>query len=326
MRIKRPKKFLILFIIPLIYLMCVILNITVLKGDRYTDMAASQRTLETDFKRNVITDRNMIPLTGEEIRYTDDSLARHVIGYIDAFGEGISGIEKEFNDELSATEKKAHAKLKDAKGNEIPNFKTDDFETQTKKYVKLTLDYNIQNIAENVLDENYATGAVIVLCTDNFDVLAMASRPNFDQNDIAKHISSGETALINRAQTPYRANEIYSAFPFLFTDAQITPLQAAEAICTVAAKGTRKQINMVDGIALENGYIIKSMRKSNQKRILPKSTAKQLPNEIIGGVWATGYFPLDNPKYAVSVLVENGEDASNIYNEIKTRLIELNIH
>jgi len=119
MHIKRPKKFLILFIIPLIYLMCVILNITVFKGDRYTDMAASQRTLETDFKRNVITDRNMIPLTGEEIRYTDDSLARHIIGYTDAFGEGVSGIEKDLNDELSATEKKVRAKLKDAKGNVI---------------------------------------------------------------------------------------------------------------------------------------------------------------------------------------------------------------
>ncbi len=326
MLIKRPKKFLILFIIPLVYLMFVILNITVLKGDIYTDMAASQRTLETDFKRNVITDRNMIPLTGEEIRYTGSSLARHVIGYTDAFGEGLSGIEKELNDELSTTEKKVHSKLKDAKGNEIPNFRTDDFQTQTKKYVKLTLDYNIQNIAENVLDENSAIGATVVLSTDNFDVLAMASRPNFDQNDVAKHINSGGTALINRAETPYGADEIYSALPLLFTDSQITPLQAAESICTVAAKGTQKEINIVDGIALENGYIIKSMRKSNQKRILPKSTARQLQSEIIGHMWAIGYFPSDNPKYAISVLVESGANASDIYNEIKTRLIELNIH
>jgi len=326
MHIKRPKKFLILFIIPLIYLMCVILNITVFKGDRYTDMAASQRTLETDFKRNVITDRNMIPLTGEEIRYTDDSLARHIIGYTDAFGEGVSGIEKDLNDELSATEKKVRAKLKDAKGNEIPNFKTDDFETQTKKYVKLTLDYNIQNIVENVLDESSAIGAAVVLSTENFDVLAIASRPNFDQYDVAKHISSDGTALINRAETPYKADAIYSALPLLFEDVQITPLQAAEAICTVAAKGTRKQTNIVDGIALENGYIIKSMRKINQKRILPKATAKQLPNEIIGGVWATGYFPSDNPKYAVCVLVESGANASDIYKEIKTKILKLNIH
>ncbi len=324
MRIKRPKKFLLIFMIPLIYLMCAILNITVFKGNEYSHMAATQRTNQTETSRGIITDRNMIPLTGADIRYTDSSLARHVIGYTDSYGGGISGIENELDSELSSTVKSSYSSLKDANGNKIPNFKTDDFKT-SQKYVKLTLDYHIQNIVENVLDENSVSGAAVVLDAENFDILAMASRPNFNQNNIADYIGSGGTALINRAEVPYKADELCTAVPLLFTEPETTPLQAAELICTVAAKGIRKQSNIINGIALENGYIIKSMRNNNQKRILPKAVAKQIPNEISGGIWAIGYFPYENQQYAVSVLIENGRDTNKVYREIKERIFSLNM-
>ncbi|MBQ6999385.1 MAG: hypothetical protein IJN62_06330 [Clostridia bacterium] len=310
--------------IPLVYLMCAILNITVFKGNEYSHMAATQRTNQTEISRGIITDRNMIPLTGTDIRYTDSSLARHVIGYTDSYGDGISGIEKDFDDELSSNGKGPYSSLKDANGNEIPNFKTDDFKTN-QKYVKLTLDYHIQNIVENVLDKNSTTGAAVVLDTGNFDILAVASRPNFDQNDVAQYINSGGTALVNRAVTPYKADELCATAPLLFTKTEITPLQAAQLACTVAAKGIRKESNIVGGIALENGYIIKSMRNGNQKRILPKTVTKEIKSEISGEIWAIGYFPYENPQYAMSVLSENDASANKIYNEIKKRILALNI-
>lgn len=324
MRIKRPKKFLLIFMIPLIYLMCVILNITVFKGDKYAHMAANQRTNQTQTTRGAITDRNMIPLTGADKRYTNDSLARHVIGYTDSFGMGVSGIEKELDAEISSKSQSAHSSLKDAKGNDIPSFKTADTRTEQLKHIKLTLDYHIQNIAENVLDESGITGAAVVLDTENFDILAMASRPNFDQNNVAEYISSDGTALLNRATTPYNASAISDSLLGVVTDSEITPLQAAEAACTIAAGGMHKQINLVEGIVLENGYVIKSMRKNKSERIIQKAIAKQINSEISGGIWAIGYFPHDKPQYALAVAVENGISPQSVYSEIKERIILLN--
>lgn len=324
MPIKRPKKFLMIFLIPLIYLMCVILNIAVFKGEIYTNMAASQRTHEIHQQRGVITDRNMIPFTDNETRYNETSLARHIIGYTDSGGTGISGIEKELNKELS--EKTPYYALKDASGNEIPNFKKHDFITTNRKYVKLTLDYHIQCITENVLDANGQTGAVVILDVDNFDVLAMASRPDFDQNNVAQHIQNGGTSLINRAQTPYNSTSMKTAMPFLITENELTPFEVASKMCTAATKGIRKDVNLIDGIAFENGYTIKSLRKNKTERILSKTVARQIPCEFTDGVWATGYFPENNPEYAMCVLTENGSGAYKIYSEIKEEITTLNIH
>ncbi len=204
---KRPKKFFLLFLLPMIFLIGAIINISFIKGSQYANLAANQRTKSVS-QRGVIADRHMIPFTGYDNRYGKASLARHIIGYTDTDGKGISGIEKAFESKLSEKASVKNITLTDAEGHAIPSFKAEAHSDGTQ-YVNLTLDYHIQKIAENVLDEFGITGAAVVLDVESFDVLAMASRPDFDQTDVESHVSKGSTELLNRATAQYNAGSVF---------------------------------------------------------------------------------------------------------------------
>lgn len=465
--IKREKHFVAIFAFILILLTGIILNISFFKNDQYTHMAANQRT-QNNVSRGYITDRNMIPLTGKEERYRSISLARHVIGYTDSDGNGVSGIEKSFNSEIVKAASDQHTSLKDAEGNDIPNFRSTE-DTFKENYVKLTLDYHIQKITENVLDSFGTTSAAVVLDVESFDVLAMASRPNFEQNNIGSYISYGDTELLNRATSEYNAGSIFKIitsaaaieegyisddttfhcdggeyideifFPCHKPDGHgslnldeafskscncafyeigiglgseticrysnifglgkqllggyitenqgnipkylsysesesanlsigqgeimITPLQAAKVACIIAADGMSKDINLVEGIAVANGNMIKSIRKKGTERVISKITAEKIASMMLNVTevgtgknaksqlvtiagktgsaetgwqtedgymvqgWFIGYFPYENPKYAMAVMTENGRQGNiscaPIFKEIAERIMEL---
>ncbi|UKI35539.1 MAG: hypothetical protein L6V93_15520 [Clostridiales bacterium] len=80
---------------------------------------------------------------------------------------------------------------------------------EMQKGIQLTLDYHIQKSAENALDKCGKNGAAVVLDVESFDVLAMASRPDFDQNNVEKYIKNGGTELINRAVSEDNAGSIF---------------------------------------------------------------------------------------------------------------------
>ena len=205
--IKRPKKFLLIFLIPMFFLGCTLFNIIVLKGNLYTKMAVSQRIQTTEKPRNLIVDRNMIPFTKDNLRYDQVSIGEHVIGYTDSSGNGVIGIEKSFDKLL--TDGADTKSLKYPSGKAIPNFKPIESKNSKSKYLKLTLDYHIQKIAENVLDEFNIDGAVVIMDVKSFDILSLVSRPKFDRSNVAIYAKYGDTELINRAISPYNAGSIF---------------------------------------------------------------------------------------------------------------------
>ena len=448
--ILRPKKFIFLLIVPFVLLLCVLINIMVFKGSHYTFMAANQRVFETEQHRNVICDKNMIPFTKENPRYDENSLASHLVGYVNADGEGVSGIEKAFNDCLLKGSGK-NLVLKDGSGKNIPNFKANG-QGEENKYLKLTLDYHIQKTVENVLDSHKISGAVVVMEVDSFDVCAMASRPQFNRNEIQKHTIYGDTELINRAVSPYNAGSIFkivtaSAFieegmensgaPFFcsggksldgifFTchkkeghgilnlndalahscncafynmgtllgsekiceygekfgigksvlkhslndnggnipkylshsnsesanlaigqgEIMITPLQGAKIACIIASGGISREVNVADCIVNEKGETEETLRKQSEQRVISEETAKKVGKMMFDAVnfgtgtnaksekvsiagktgsaetgwqtedgymvqgWFVGFFPYENPKYAIAVMCENGRQGN----------------
>lgn len=204
--IRRLKIFSVSFALCFAFLISVIFTIAFIKSGDYTYMAVDQRTSDKTVRRT-ITDRNMIPLTGSEPRYEKDTLAKHVIGYTDSSNTGISGIEKALDYHIRTDESMQYPALKDANGNDISVFQPSS--AKGEKYIKLTLDYHIQKITENVLDKYGGSGAAVVLEADTFDVLAIASRPDFEQSNIGAYIQSGGTELLNRAISRYNAGSIF---------------------------------------------------------------------------------------------------------------------
>ncbi len=130
--------------------------------------------------------------------YPNKELASSVIGFTGIDSNGLAGIELEYEKYLRSKEAK-YVGLKDALGRTI--FTKEVF---LKKYARgndlyLTLDRNIQYIAETELDEELAKsgaskGYAIVMEPHSGKILAMVSRPGFNPNDFSK---SGPESWIN---------------------------------------------------------------------------------------------------------------------------------
>lgn len=118
--------------------------------------------------------------------YPQDELAAAIIGFTGTDGNGLYGIEIEYESILRGVDGRAEAE-KDVFGNIIPGNIKIYLEPVDGKDIALTLDLQIQYIAEKslleVVEEYNAPGAVaIVMDPKNGEILAMASYPGFNPN------------------------------------------------------------------------------------------------------------------------------------------------
>lgn len=391
-------------------------------------------------------------------RYGESSVAAHVTGYLrGADGIGEIGFEKYYDEDISSDSRKAVVAVSDAKNQVLKGFGyvlTDRGVSDKPLNVVSTLDYKIQKICEDVLKDKNVPGAIVVQDTNNGDILAMASSPTFDQNNVADYLSSDNNELINKATSAYSVGSVFKlvlaakslemgsdlnysyycngvyeldSLQFLchtyrhgghgildlhgafaqscntyFIDLGIelgmknivetatklglgqktgleeqgvsesagnlpsleenysqgdiantsigqgqvlaTPVQIANLITTIANDGVAVKPNIVEGLADDNGTIVKNKKQIQHNRVLKVSVAQELKKMMlevvesgtgqglqrygvngIGGKtgsaetgiydengkqlvhsWFAGFFPADEPQYSISVFVENG--------------------
>lgn len=143
----------------------------------------------------------------------------------------------------------------------------------------------------------------------------------------------------------------------------ITPLQAAYMTAVIAREGMGGKVNLADSITDEKGDIIKNLRQTEDRRIISAENAKiiseMMRETVISGTarymqdmpvavagktgsaqtgwiengetmthgWFCGFFPYDNPKYAMVVFSENGKSGSEacvpIFRNIAIKINEL---
>ncbi|MDB5084232.1 MAG: hypothetical protein JWN30_1118 [Bacilli bacterium] len=131
--------------------------------------------------------------------YPNNTLAAHVLGYVDTSGNGQYGIEQEYDKQLSGTPG-TDTYLKDAHGNPLPFTKQQLVAAKNGNDVYLTLDETIQTYVEQALDEvvkqyNPDNASVIVADPKSGQILAMGNRPTYDPNHYGDE--SAQTALNN---------------------------------------------------------------------------------------------------------------------------------
>jgi cell division protein FtsI (penicillin-binding protein 3) len=129
--------------------------------------------------------------------YPKDQLAAPVLGYVGLDDNGLGGLEYRFNDAIKGTP----GRVLFAADARRQSFQSSTREGRAGKNVVLTLDENIQYIAEKALAEaarqwRMASGSVVVQNPHTGEILAMASYPTFNPNDFNK---SAPEARINRA-------------------------------------------------------------------------------------------------------------------------------
>jgi cell division protein FtsI (penicillin-binding protein 3) len=147
--------------------------------------------------------------------YQNGSLAAHVLGFVgtdektNVVGQGITnhiselsgrdGIEKFFNDKLSGASGWRVTGV-DSKKNELAALQDEDVSAKNGLNVVLTIDAAVQHIMEQALadavKEHAPQGITgIVMRPRTGEILAMASLPNFDPNDVG---AADTNALRNR--------------------------------------------------------------------------------------------------------------------------------
>jgi peptidoglycan glycosyltransferase/penicillin-binding protein 2 len=62
--------------------------------------------------------------------------------------------------------------------------------------VKLTVDYHIQKITEDIMAKYGVSGAVVVEDVNTGDIVAIASSPEFNQNDVGSYLKSRITSFL----------------------------------------------------------------------------------------------------------------------------------
>ena len=140
-------------------------------------------------------------------RYTDNRLI-HILGYTDKSDKGIYGIEKYYNDYLAETGGTLSVTYSaDATGRMLTAERTEirDNGYYDKEGIVLTIDKGMQEILENALvNGNIAKGAGVILDIQTNEVLACASMPVFNRNNLKEAVNDSNLPFLNRA---------FSAFP-----------------------------------------------------------------------------------------------------------------
>lgn len=146
-------------------------------------------------------------------RYSQESIGRHIIGYISKSDKkGEMGIEKSMDNYLSSASGKSIIAVVDSSKNIIPGLGFRQVETNSDGVnygIKLTIDYHIQNIVEEIMNKNDVNGAVVVMDVKSGEVLAMASHPDYEQYNVQKYINSHGEELINKAIWPYDLGSVF---------------------------------------------------------------------------------------------------------------------
>ena len=146
-------------------------------------------------------------------RYSENDTAVHLIGYLDSDGNGVSGIEKAFDSMLKEHSGTFAVRYNaDASGKPLSGM---GLETVNNNYdscggIVLTIDSEIQRACENAMKwNNLEKGAVVVLDVATSEILAMASAPVFDRENLSASLKNEDSPFLDRALESYAVGSVF---------------------------------------------------------------------------------------------------------------------
>ncbi len=144
-------------------------------------------------------------------RYGENGFLAHLIGYVNTAGEGLDGLEQLNNGNLKSNASRQELlTMLDARGRAIPGLSLKvNTEGAPRNAVVLTIDKRIQELVEKTMNQRVTKGAVVVMDAESKEVLAMASRPTYNQNQVEEYFGDIEGPLNNRVLTPYYPGSLF---------------------------------------------------------------------------------------------------------------------
>lgn len=152
--------------------------------------------------------------------YPYETVLSHVLGYVGIDNQGLSGLELYYDEYLTGADG-AIKYFSDGKGNKLEL--TEVYEAPTSGItLELTIDIILQLAIENELDNavakyNPEQALIVAMDPDTGEILAMASRPNFDSNNYGDY----KTEVINRNLPIWMTYEPGSTFKIITLSAAL---------------------------------------------------------------------------------------------------------
>lgn len=142
--------------------------------------------------REYISDNKLGSVLGltetNERYYPNDNLASTVLGFVGTDNQGLGGVESQYDSVLTGTEGRVIA-AKTPAGADLPFSFEKVIEAQEGDSVVLTIDEYIQSVVEKHLEDNVEQNSVsnraacIVMDVNSGEILAMATKPDFNPNE-----------------------------------------------------------------------------------------------------------------------------------------------
>lgn len=145
-------------------------------------------------------------------RYERYQLAPHIIGYLDSEKNGVTGIEKGYNDFLAQhTSKTQVAYTMDGMGHGMPGVEPEVRGGGSDPAgIVLSIDKDIQTVIQNEGNRGLKKGAIVVMDPYNGEIKGAASFPAFTPTDLSKSVQDTENSpMINRAFLPFNVGSTF---------------------------------------------------------------------------------------------------------------------
>ncbi len=169
-----------------------VMELTAKKGRYYEVIKKNVEKEDADRVRAFIDEYGLeeqIYLTASTKRYyPNNTLACHVIGFVNADGDGVYGMESYYNDVLKGSAAK-YLTARDGHGNDLPTDYESYLDEQDGYSIISTIDqylqYRLEEVLYETVKENNAQNRAAGICIDvnTGEVLAMATVGGYDLND-----------------------------------------------------------------------------------------------------------------------------------------------
>ncbi len=220
-------------------------------------------------------------------RYLSSYPAVHIIGYLDANGNGVGGIEAAFNEYLEECGGEAVFRYSaNARDRQLAGLiaSVSDSGYSSLGGVTLTLDLELQKRLEGLSLEK---GAAVVMDISSGEIVGCISRPSYSPDDLARYLDSTQGEFINRAFCAFTPGSLYKT---------VTACAALEADMGYAdliyfCDGSRcfegiphGDIDMKGAMAVScNGYFVNIAREIGAAAIASMAERMGVGEDILSG-------------------------------------------
>ncbi len=140
----------------------------------------------------------------------DGLIAKHTVGYVNAEGKGVCGLEASFDELLYCADKNQIVFTIDGQGNVIDGYSPELHFNYSKQNsgIQITIDKNIQQIAEQKAMQ-INCGAVVITEIETGKIRAMVSRPDYKLSDLSSAITNEGEPMLNRTLCTYNIGSVF---------------------------------------------------------------------------------------------------------------------